>query len=217
MALKDIFTMVKADRYTVDGCEELNKAREAEIEDRTYQIGEISQKTGLQKTANGWVKPPKEKVASKSGGLSERLKYSTEQSAKNMRSEDLKKHIDNLKDPSHVSARTIRNRDDVRKVYETELAKRSGGSKSNPYEMTEAEKKQAMNDPGTRMSQKYDALMGTKAGTPEREKALAEYTKERDSYKESQGAEAAKKYPVDPTRDSAPRILTGDTKIRVRK
>ena len=59
MALKDIFTMIKADRYTADGREEVIKAREAETEDarRTYQIGEISEATGLQKTAQGWVKP----------------------------------------------------------------------------------------------------------------------------------------------------------------
>ena len=30
---------------------------ENKTEDKVYQIGEISQKTGLQKTANGWVKP----------------------------------------------------------------------------------------------------------------------------------------------------------------
>lgn len=61
MALKDIFTMVKADRYTQDGREEINKAHETETEDtrRTYQIGEISETTGMQKTANGW-RPPKE-------------------------------------------------------------------------------------------------------------------------------------------------------------
>ena len=57
MALKNLFDMVKADRYTADGREALIKAQEAEIEDKVYQIGEISQKTGLQKTANGWVKP----------------------------------------------------------------------------------------------------------------------------------------------------------------
>jgi hypothetical protein len=57
MALKNLFDMVKADRYTQDGREELIKAQEAETEDKVYQIGEISQKTGLQKTANGWVKP----------------------------------------------------------------------------------------------------------------------------------------------------------------
>lgn len=61
MALKNLFDMVKADRYTQDGREELIKAQEEETEDarRTYQIGEISEATGLQKTAQGW-KPPKE-------------------------------------------------------------------------------------------------------------------------------------------------------------
>lgn len=57
MALKDIFKMTKANRYTADGREELIKAQEAETEDRRYNIGEISEKTGLQKTANGWAKP----------------------------------------------------------------------------------------------------------------------------------------------------------------
>lgn len=57
MALKNLFDMVKADKYTADGREALIKAQEAETEDKVYQIGEISQKTGLQKTANGWVKP----------------------------------------------------------------------------------------------------------------------------------------------------------------
>ena len=59
MALKNLFDMVKADRYTADGREAIIKAQEAETEDKVYQIGEISQKTGLQKTANGWVKPKK--------------------------------------------------------------------------------------------------------------------------------------------------------------
>lgn len=59
MALKNLFDMVKADRYTADGREAIIKAQEAETEDKVYQIGEISQKTGLQKTAQGW-KPPKE-------------------------------------------------------------------------------------------------------------------------------------------------------------
>lgn len=57
MALKNLFDMAKADKYTADGREALIKAQEAETEDKVYQIGEISQTTGLQKTANGWVKP----------------------------------------------------------------------------------------------------------------------------------------------------------------
>lgn len=47
MGIKSIFSMLKADRYTQDGRDQL-------AEDKIYQIGEISQKTGLQKTANGW-------------------------------------------------------------------------------------------------------------------------------------------------------------------
>lgn len=95
MALKDIFTMVKADKYTADGREELIKAQEAEIEDRTYQIGEISQKTGLQKTANGWVTPTETKfgkvkqnkegqwgVQVKQGKGSDFLKHKNENEAK---------------------------------------------------------------------------------------------------------------------------------------
>ena len=63
MALKNLYDMVKADRYTADGREAIIKAQEAETEDKVYQIGEISQKTGLQKTANGWVKPKSVKQA----------------------------------------------------------------------------------------------------------------------------------------------------------
>lgn len=61
MALKNLFDMVKADRYTADGREAIIKAQEAETEDVKYQNGDISQKTGLMKTPNGWVEPPKGK------------------------------------------------------------------------------------------------------------------------------------------------------------
>lgn len=57
MSISNLWEIVKADRYTADGREAIAKAREADVEDRTYQIGEISQKTGLQKTAEGWVTP----------------------------------------------------------------------------------------------------------------------------------------------------------------
>lgn len=60
MALKHLMEMTKADRYTADGCEALNKAREADVEDRTYKTGEISEKTGLQKQPDGSWAPPKE-------------------------------------------------------------------------------------------------------------------------------------------------------------
>lgn len=45
--------------------EEIFGNAKALVEDRTYKIGEISEKTGLQKTANGWVKPKSNKGAKK--------------------------------------------------------------------------------------------------------------------------------------------------------
>ena len=53
MELKDVFTIVKADRYTDAGRAEIDDAR------RTYKPGEISEKTGLQKQPNGGWAPPK--------------------------------------------------------------------------------------------------------------------------------------------------------------
>ena len=41
MALKDIFTMIKADRYTADGCEEIKKAQKAIAEDAGLPDGTI--------------------------------------------------------------------------------------------------------------------------------------------------------------------------------
>ena len=97
MALNDLFEMTKADRYTADGCEELNKAREAATEDarRTYKNGEISETTGLMKTPNGWVPPTETKfgkvkqnkegqwgVQTKQGKGSDFLKHKSEKEAK---------------------------------------------------------------------------------------------------------------------------------------
>lgn len=41
MALKDILKMTEVDRYTADGCETLNKAREAAIKDAEAKEGEV--------------------------------------------------------------------------------------------------------------------------------------------------------------------------------
>ena len=50
MTIQNMFNMAKGQTLTQDGCE-------TDVEDKRYNIGDISQKTGLQKTANGWVKP----------------------------------------------------------------------------------------------------------------------------------------------------------------
>lgn len=58
-SINNIFEMVKADRYTADGREEIIKAQEAETKDaRRYKPGEISEATGLQKQPDGsWDLP----------------------------------------------------------------------------------------------------------------------------------------------------------------
>lgn len=57
--IEDVFRILKADRYTKDGCDEIQKAKDTLAEDEKYNIGDISKKTGLMKTANGWVEPKK--------------------------------------------------------------------------------------------------------------------------------------------------------------
>ena len=53
--------------------------------------------------------------------------------------------------------------------------------------MTETEKKEAMKDPKTRLSQKYDLVINTKKGTPENDKAMEDYLNERDEVKRELG------------------------------
>lgn len=55
MELKSVFDIIKADRYTADGCKEIEDAR------RRYTVGQTSEATGKVKLANGkWVFPEKE-------------------------------------------------------------------------------------------------------------------------------------------------------------
>ena len=68
MAIKDLMKAAKADRYTQDGRDQLNAALQADVEDRTYKTGEISEKTGLQKQPDGsWAPPKKGKLGSGTG------------------------------------------------------------------------------------------------------------------------------------------------------
>ena len=82
------------------------------------------------------------------------------------------------------------------KLTKEELAKRNGSSESNPYEITEDFLKEAMKDPRTRHDMKYDAVKKTKKGSPEYNKAMLEYLKERDIFQQEQGADALKEYPL---------------------
>ena len=135
--LKDIFTMIKADKYTADGCEELNKAREADVEDRTYQIGEISQKTGLQKTANGWVKPKKGNAGSAKKDASGAAKMTPEQKSKwEAKAANSSETIASLKNfissMSKPEAKANPHADEIVEIYKKELAKREKNSGYRP-------------------------------------------------------------------------------------
>ncbi len=52
MELKSVFDIIKADRYSEDGCKEIEDARH-------YKVGEISEATGMQKQPDGSWAPPK--------------------------------------------------------------------------------------------------------------------------------------------------------------
>ena len=70
MALKDIFTMIKADRYTADGCEEIKKAQKAikeETADAGLPDGSVSHRKDGDyiKKAGKWVPAPAAKAGAK--------------------------------------------------------------------------------------------------------------------------------------------------------
>lgn len=135
MALKDLFTMAKADRYTQDGRDQLIKAQEVETEDRRYKNGEISEKTGLMKTPKGWVKPKtgnagsakkEEGITGANGNLSERAKFAYENQAKKLSTEGLESVVRN-KDKVFA-----KHNDEIAEIYKKELESRkskTSGSK----------------------------------------------------------------------------------------
>ena len=62
MTADNVFELIKADKYSQEGRDKIGSIMSEEVEDKVYNIGDISQKTGLMKTANGWVEPPKGKA-----------------------------------------------------------------------------------------------------------------------------------------------------------
>lgn len=210
MALKDIFKMTKANRYTQDGREELIKAQEAETEDRRYNIGEISEKTGLQKTANGWVKP---KTGKAPGAKTGPGKSPDKQSAK---SEVIKNMTPEQKE-AVMNGKTYRNVKEGRGVIDiTKADLKSNETKAvskNNESKPAAEKKQSLKLPDEKSSFSTDV---------NRMKKL-----KKEDYKQYtiQLEKLHSKYPINKWKDlydktlndEAPHVLTGDTRIRIRK
>jgi hypothetical protein len=208
--------------------EQMYNEAKALVEDRTYNIGEISEKTGLQKTANGW-KTPKNNAENKKTEKEEKSKWekTTDYQGRDRISLKTKQgglvsiyETDNPNQKNNrfrVDTGTHTNTFNTLGEAKAFAEKHYGDTKSeNPYALSKEEKNEAMKNPKTRVSQKYDEVIKSKKGTPQYNTALEEYTKEREFYKNSQGVEALKGFPVVPiSKDSACRI-TADTKIKIK-
>lgn len=214
--------------------EQMYNEAKALVEDRTYNIGEISEKTGLQKTANGWRTPKGNKIKEKNTEKKAEHKPVDNWEETRMASGKIydtpdksyriieRKDIDtgestfdirNLKNDRAEDIKGIKSLKEAKAFVEKHYGDTKAG---NPYALSKEEKNEAMKNPKTRLSQKYDEVIKSKKGTPQYNTALEEYTKERESYKNSQGVEALKEFPVVPiSKDSACRI-TADTIIKLK-
>lgn len=248
MSLKNLFEIAKKDWYTADGREELNKALETEVEDRVYKIGEISQKTGLMKTANGWVKPKtgnagsakkEEDITSVNGNLSERAKFAYENQAKKLSTEGLESVIRN-KDKVFA-----KHNDEIAEIYKKELESRKNKPSETP-KASNPESKEALDKAWDFIKSQHihDIVSGPfksimiKAGSADKAKRIGKELEADYNYKlygeydrryvyipinrdtlfpDESPEETAKIKRMFSTHDSAPHVLTGDCKIRVRK
>lgn len=247
--------MVKADRYTADGCEELNKAREADVEDRRYNIGEISEKTGLQKTANGWVKPKSggNAGAEKAGSNSERINKSWKQSDVISSLPNGWKRVEGATTAPNGYVVVSNNKSRFGGERETKLMKEEDFKKEHKnrefqelygdaikfdeYGLPSKEtielknnflRKEGVSDPNkltnkefNELAKKIDEQFGINNLERSQELLVAE-AEETESKSESKPAKKESDDEKDRrearrANDAAPRVLTGDTRIRVRK
>lgn len=252
MALKDIFKMTKANRYTADGREELIKAQEAVTEDRRYNIGEISEKTGLQKTANGWAKP--KNGAGRNLGTEQKkrgpgaihtpgkgnvgMDKMKEAAEKGLKGQELKEFMTGSKSESKPAESTS-----SAPKTESKPAEKTGYEKLSIYELQdkfnsndgkvlngvmkeehekvkkELEKRTSENKPTSKGYKKGDIVFDRYGETSE---VIATsdnyvYVKNSRGRKEWRSEDAFEGKKNSEATDSAPRVLTGDTRIRVRK
>lgn len=214
--------------------EQMYNEAKALVEDRTYNIGEISEKTGLQKTANGWVKPKSNKKES----------VKSEQINKTWSQSDVVKSVPNgwKKDdgvttvPNGYVAITNgksrfgeggRETKIIKEEYfkkadnkttKAELEKRNkqnNGSKLSPEKKQKWEN-DAKNSTIATLKNKVKAMEDSKGINPHAEEIIEIYNKEineRDPNSEKVYNDKSMK-PIQ--KDSACRI-TADTKIRLKK
>ena len=103
MALKDIFTMIKADRYTADGCAEIEKAQKAIAEDAGLPNGsQTTRKDGVyRKENNKWVKVSNGKAPAKKDAPAESKPTQTKAERQ---TEAARQKFDRIKEGDEVTA-----------------------------------------------------------------------------------------------------------------
>lgn len=215
MELQSLFEMMKADRYTQDGRDELAKIQETE--DVTYKTGDISQKTGLQKQPDGSWAPPKGGAQPKMGSKEYNEKYGL--SEKDVKTgaevdkiyEKHQKRIKELKAKGYTDEQIENDKiykqtkEDMRNVGKN---KPEEGEKSASTEPTDEEYdifKQIVREFRKSPNKKNEQIMN---------EAKAHLMKK--GMTPEQLGNIAREVMAEP-KDAAPRQLTGDTRIKVRK
>lgn len=249
MALKDIFTMIKADRYTADGCEEIKKAQEA-IKEETEDAGlpdgtQRQRKDGLYVKQGGkWVPAP----AAKKGGAgkgttAQRMKaYADAMNKKNgefagsykrskaksdaMKQEqlaELNRASSEKGGRNHRAALEENPTDayDFEKTVQKSIPMSQGDKEELQHLKSfmreeHADYKQAL------ISRATSLVDGHKVDGdwyPEKEKSIMKIAKavgyDKDLHKFIE--EEFRGYDLGYSEDAAPRVLTGDCKVRIRK
>lgn len=265
MTADNVFELIKADKYSQEGRDKIGSIMSEEVEDKVYNIGDISQKTGLMKTANGWVEPPNKggkitpkgkelmerasknpnltehgrAAASKlakeygkklSGSNSENWKTDVVSKMETSKLEKMDKDFEEFKKSGQEVSPAAKERNDIVKA---ELAKRSEIAKQADFEKKVGdpakereqywkEINEASQRPMPGVEELYNKTVGKESvGTGLKPGALEEMAKEVDSPEARQNYDdfmkAYKERERRETSDSAPRCLTGDCKIRIRK
>ena len=208
MALKDIFTMIKADRYTADGCEEIKKAQEAikeETADAGLPDGSVSHRKDGDyiKKAGKWVPAPAAK--GKAGGAKYDLKIINRAAKK-----EWEKQNPEVKQQEAA---------EEKKKMDALAQKKLKEHKEKEREKKEAPSKKALgafhniaHRPNSRefiKSKSVDEIVSEmqKNGSINTPEEISEAKRIAGIFKEL----------VESTSDSAPRQLTGDCKIRIKK
>ncbi len=214
MELQSLFEMMKADRYTLDGREEIAKLQETE--DVKYKTGDISQKTGLQKQPDGSWAPPKGGAAPKMGSPEYNEKYGLTK-----RDEATGKEIDRIYEKHQKRIKELKAKGytdeqiENDKIYQQTKEDMRNVGKSKPVES----EKSASTEPTDEEYDIFKQIVREFRKSPN--KKNEQIMNEAKSFLMKKGmtpeqlGKIAREVMAEP-KDAAPRQLTGDTRIKVR-